>query len=70
MKTFREFIQEDNIAGDGGVFGAGQSFGHGGSFGNTDFYNAGSAIIPYHLGTYRRNIKTKKNKRRKKRKSR
>ncbi len=59
-----KYILEDNAAGDGGVFGSGNSFGHGGAVGNSDFWNTGSAIIPYVMGTFRRSGKVKgKNKR-------
>ena len=66
-----KFLLEDNVGGDGGVFGSGSSFGHGGDIGNSDFYNTGSAIIPYVMGTFRRNgkVKKKRGKRRKKNRS-
>lgn len=51
MKTFREFVmQEDNAAGAGGVFGDAPSMGHGGEVGNSDFYAPGDARVPAFLG--------------------
>lgn len=64
MISFKEYIKiinEDNVSGGGGVFGSGPSFEHGGDVGNEDFYNKGSAIIPFVLGVK----KTKKIKRKK-----
>ena len=58
-------ILEDNAAGDGGSFGSGESFGHGGAVGNSDFWNTGSAIIPYVMGTFKRSGKVKGKKKRK-----
>jgi hypothetical protein len=59
MITFKEYVKmisEDNTAGGGGVFGSGESFGHGGDFGNSDFYaKENGAIIPFALGTFKRN---------------
>lgn len=66
MISFKEYIKiinEDNISGGGGVFGDGPSFDHGGNVGNEDFYNKGSAIIPFILG---RNKRRKKNKKKRK----
>ncbi len=66
MITFKEYlkiIKEENVSGGGGVFGSGPSFGHGGDIGNEDFYNKGSAIIPFIL-----NVKKTKKVKRKKRK--
>ena len=65
-----KFLLEDNVGGDGGVFGSGESFGHGGAVGNSDFYNTGSAIIPYVMGTFRRNKKGKKKRGKRKKKNR
>ena len=66
MISFKEYIKiinEDNVSGGGGVFGDGPSFGHGGDIGNEDFYNKGSAIMPFILGTKRKpRRKTKKKK--------
>lgn len=63
MKSFKEFINEMNVAGDGGVFGGGASFDHGGSVGNSDFYAPGDARIPHVIGTFRRAGIGKKKKR-------
>jgi hypothetical protein len=60
-----KYILEDNASGGGGVFGGGESFGHGGDVGNSDFWNTGDARIPFVLGTFRRNGKVKKRKKRK-----
>lgn len=68
VKTFKDFIKEDNVGGDGGVFGGGDSFGHGGSFGNVDFYAPGTAVIPQYLGTYTRKGKRKNSRKRSKKK--
>ena len=68
MKSFKKFLQEDNVSGSGGVFGVGDSFDQGGSVGNKDFYAAGSAVIPCHLGTYKRSGKIKKRKKNRKKK--
>jgi len=68
MKSFKEYIKEDNVAGGGGVFGGGDSFDHGGSVGNSDFYAPGNSIIPGFLGTYTRQGKLK-NRRKKRKKS-
>jgi len=76
MKSFKTYLKEMNVAGDGGVFGGGDSFGHGGAVGNSDFYAPGSAIVPHVLGAYSRKgkiktikgkIKTRRRKRKKKR---
>jgi len=51
MKTFKQFVyNEDNVAGDGGVFGTAPSMGHGGAFGNSDFYAPDDARVPTALG--------------------
>jgi hypothetical protein len=66
-----KIIEEDNAAGDGGVFGVGPSFGHGGDMVNSDFYATGYSGVPYIMGSrpMRRNlIKNKKRIKRKKRK--
>jgi hypothetical protein len=64
FKKYIELIKEDNISGDGGVFGGGSSFGHGGEVGNNDFYATGYSGIPYVMGMSRR-VKGKKRKSRK-----
>ena len=70
MITFKEYVKmisEDNTAGGGGVFGGGESFGHGGDFGNSDFYaKQNGAIIPFVLGTFKRNKKIKRTSRKRK----
>lgn len=63
-KLFK-LLMEDNVAGDGGVFGGGESFGYGGAVGNKDFWNTGDARIPYVIGYFTRNGMLKKKKRRK-----
>lgn len=68
MKTFKQFVKEDNTSGGGGVFGGGDSFDHGGSVGNKDFYAQGTAVIPEFLGLYKRTGKVKSNKKSKKKK--
>lgn len=45
-KAFNRKLNEDNIAGAGGVFGDTDSMGHGGAVGNTDFYAKGDNRIP------------------------
>ena len=45
-KAFTRKLNEDNIAGGGGVFGDTESMGHGGAVGNTDFYARGDNRIP------------------------
>jgi hypothetical protein len=54
MKSFKEYINEMNVAGDGGSFGGGDSFGHGGSFGNQDFYAPGDSRVPHVFGMFKR----------------
>ena len=59
MITFKQFVMnEENAAGDGGVFGSAASMGHGGDVGNTDFYAPGAAFLAKPLFK----IKGKKNK--------
>jgi len=60
-----KYILEDNASGGGGVFGGGESFGHGGDVGNSDFWNTGDARIPFVIGTFKRNVKVKRRKKRK-----
>jgi hypothetical protein len=60
-----KYILEDNASGGGGVFGGGESFGHGGDIGNSDFWNTGDARIPFVIGTFKRNGRVKKRKKRK-----
>jgi hypothetical protein len=60
-----KYILEDNASGGGGVFGGGESFGHGGDVGNSDFWNTGDARIPFVIGTFKRNGRVKKRKKRK-----
>jgi len=63
-----KIIEEDNTAGDGGVFGVGPSFGHGGDFGNSDFYATGYSGIPYVMGSKKRKgVALKKKRKNKKR---
>jgi len=57
MKTFKDFVKEDNSVG-GGALGSAAAVGHGGSVGNTDFYAPGDARVPVALGAK----KTKKGK--------
>ena len=45
-KAFTRKLNEDNVAGAGGVFGDADSMGHGGAVGNTDFYAKGDNRIP------------------------
>ena len=66
MKTFKQFILDEdvaagagNAAGAGGVFGDAPSMGHGGDFGNSDFYAPGTAVIPKVLGAKRKGRKKK-----------
>lgn len=49
-KTFRQFLNEMNAAGAGGVFGTAASMGHGGAVGNSDFYAPGDMRLPSALG--------------------
>jgi len=47
MMTYKQFVmKEENMAGDGGVFGSAASMGHGGDVGNSDFYAPGVAYLP------------------------
>lgn len=69
FKKYIELIKEDNISGDGGVFGGGSSFSHSGEIGNNDFYATGYSGIPYVMGMSRR-VKGKKRKGRKRKKKR
>ena len=48
--TFKEYVNEMNTAGSGGVFGNAPSMGHGGAVGNSDFYAPGDTRIPIALG--------------------
>jgi hypothetical protein len=48
-KSFKQFVEEMNMAGEGGVFGPGVTS-HGGDVGNTDFYAPGDMRIPVALG--------------------
>jgi hypothetical protein len=71
MEEFNKLVKliiEDNVSGDGGVFGGGDSFGYGGAIGNKDFWNTGDARIPYVLGYFTRNgrLKPKRSKRKRK----
>lgn len=61
-KYLKTIIKEDNVAGNNGVFGGGASFDHGGDVGNEDFYNKGSAVIPFVLGKKKKTKKKLKKK--------
>lgn len=65
MKSFKSFVSEENMAGDGGVFGSSPSMNHGGAVGNTDFYAPGDSRAFWSLGMTSR-LKAKKRKKRKK----
>jgi hypothetical protein len=62
VKTFKEFIKEDNMSGSGGVFGDYSS-----STSSGDFYAQGDTRFPYIIGAYTRYGKIKKKKKRKSR---
>lgn len=59
-KRFKQLLDEDMIAGAGGVFGDAPSMGHGGAVGNTDFYATGDMRIP--TGGKKKKKKTNKKK--------
>lgn len=59
MVTFKKFIEEENFAGAGGVFGDYSSSG--------DFYAPGDTRFPYIIGAYTRFGKIKRKKRKKSR---
>ena len=59
MKSFKQYVLEMNVAGDGGVFGTASSMGHGGSIGNTDFYGQEDIRIPTILGAKKKGKKAK-----------
>jgi hypothetical protein len=65
MKTFKDFVNEVNMAGAGGVFGDAPSMGYGGAVGNSDFYAPGDARIPKVMGIFRRAGMAKRKKKRK-----
>jgi len=54
MKSFKQFLQEVNISGPGGVFGAGQNLAVGGLVGNFDTYAPEDNRIPKIIGTFKR----------------
>jgi hypothetical protein len=55
MKSFKDFVNEVNTAGAGGVFGTGgQNLGSGGLVGNFDLYAPGDARLPSVLSVSRR----------------
>lgn len=55
MKKFKDFINEINMSGVGGVFGSGgQDLGTGGIVGNFDSYASGDSRIPQIFGMFRR----------------
>lgn len=60
-KYFYKKLNEDNVAGSGGVFGATSS--HGGAFpGGSDWWASGDARLPVFLGAKKKKSKKKKTK--------
>lgn len=54
-------IEEDNMAGAGGVFGNAASMGHGGAVGNKDFYAPGDSRVAKPIGAKRKKRRKKDN---------
>jgi hypothetical protein len=65
MKRFKDFINEINMSGVGGVFGTGgQDLGTGGLVGNFDSYASGDSRVPQLFGIFSRAGKVAKRKKR------
>ena len=53
MKTFKEFVYQEDVSVGGGALGSAAAAGHGGAVGNSDWYAPGDARIPKILGAKR-----------------
>lgn len=60
MKTFKEFVYQEDVSVGGGVLGPAAAAGHGGAVGNSDWYAPGDTRIPKVLGA--KKVKGKKSK--------
>jgi hypothetical protein len=60
MKTFKEFVYQEDVSIGGGALGPAAAAGHGGAVGNSDWYAPGDARIPKALGA--KKVKGKKTK--------
>ncbi|NDB81398.1 MAG: hypothetical protein EB127_01425 [Alphaproteobacteria bacterium] len=58
MKTYKEFVQQEDVSVGGGALGAAAATGHGGAVGNSDWYAPGDTRMPKALGA--KKIKGKK----------